>query len=29
LGFGVFGMLLAAPLLRRKKAENNKNTKEA
>ncbi|MDO8891290.1 MAG: hypothetical protein Q7V00_05550 [Sulfurimicrobium sp.] len=29
LGFGVFGMLLAAPLLRRKKAENNKSTKEA
>lgn len=29
VGFGVFGMLLAAPLLRRKKAENNKSTKEA
>lgn len=29
LGFGVFGMLLAAPLLRRKKVENNKSAKEA
>lgn len=29
VGFGLFGMLLAVPLLRRKKAENNKNTKGA
>ncbi len=29
VGFGVFGMLLAVPLLRRKKADNNKNAREA
>ncbi len=29
VGFGVFGMLLAAPLLRRKKAENKNSAKEA
>lgn len=29
VGFGLFGMLLATPLLRRKNTENNKNTKEA
>ena len=29
VAFGVFGMLLAAPLLRRKKVENNNNVKEA
>jgi hypothetical protein len=28
-GFGVFGMLLAAPLLRRKKADNKNSAKEA
>lgn len=29
VGFGMFGMLLATPLLRRKKAENNNSAKEA
>ncbi|MDD5242189.1 MAG: hypothetical protein PHG47_10800 [Sulfuricella sp.] len=29
VGFGVFGMLLATPLLRRKKSENNHSAKEA
>lgn len=29
VGFGVFGMLLAAPLLRRKKVENKNSAKEA
>ncbi|MGE5027235.1 MAG: hypothetical protein ACM3JK_02045 [Betaproteobacteria bacterium] len=29
VGFGVFGMLLATPLLRRKKTENNNSAKEA
>ena len=29
VGFGVFGMLLATPLLRRKKPENNNSAKEA
>ena len=28
-GFGVFGMLLATPLLRRKKVENKNSAKEA
>lgn len=29
VGFGVFGMLLAMPLLRRRKPDSNKNTREA